>query len=145
LAELNAVRASGRLAANGNFSFTGTDVGRIKTGNVSYVWGIDRNGNLAPGPFTARPNIKFDALVIVSVDGSLTPTAIVLDLAHNSSTPLGAGSVHIHGKTIKVTVSGSLLPSTGLPPSQYRFNFWPTDSTGSVSSFVPEAKTVQVG
>ena len=69
-AELNAVKASGELSPNGTFTFTGTNKGAIKKAPAVYVWGIDRNGNLPPGPFTDRPNVKFDALVIVSLNSA---------------------------------------------------------------------------
>jgi hypothetical protein len=42
----------------------------------------------------------------------------------------------------------SALPSTGLPPSQYRFNYWPEDGQpGSthIASFPPEFNDAQVG
>jgi hypothetical protein len=48
-----------------------------------------------------------------------------------------------------VNVPGSLLPSTGLPPSQYRFNYWPEDPDPTlkeqIASFVPEFNDAQVG
>ena len=126
-AELNAVKASATLTSSGNFVLTGTNQGRINKAPAVYVWGIDRNGNLSPGPFNNRPDIKFDALVIVSFDSSLTPTAKVIDLASGATTNLPSSSVHVHGRTVSVTVPGSLLPSTGLAPSQFRFNYWPED------------------
>ena len=146
LAELNAVKASAILSANrSTFTFTGTNQGRINKTPAVYVWGIDRNGNLPAGPFTNRPNIKFDALVVVSLDSSLTPTAQVLDLASGGMTDLPAGSARIQGHTVSVTVPASLLPSTGLAPSQYRFNYWPEDggppTSSSVASFAPETST----
>src|SRR5262249_20753340 len=113
LPELNAVKASGKRAHNGNFTFTGTNQGRITQGTAVYVCGIDRNGNLSSGPFNGRPNIMFDAVVIVSFDNSLTPTAKVVDLASGATTNLPSSAVHVHGKTVSVTVAGSLLPSTG--------------------------------
>jgi hypothetical protein len=149
LAELNAVKASGKLAANGNFTFTGTNAGAIKTGPAVYVWGIDRSGHLSPGPFTGRPNIKFDAVVVVSLDSSLNATAKVIDESSGLTTVLPSGSVSVHGRTIAVTVPGNLLPSTGLTTSHYRFNFWPEDggppASSSVASFAPERTTAQVG
>jgi hypothetical protein len=149
LAELNAVRASGILTKQGSFVFTGTNKGRINQAPAVYVWGIDRSGNLPSGPFTGRPNIKFDALVVVSIDASLQPKALVLDLATGAMSNLPAGSASIHGKTISVTVPASLLPSTGLALSQYRYNYWPEDGgppvSSSVASFAPEFNTVQVG
>ena len=149
LAELNAVRASAELSPSGNFTFTGTNQGRINKAPAVYVWGVDRNGSLSPGPFTNRPNIKFDAVVVVSLDSSLTPTAVVMDLASGTRTQLPPGSASIHGHTVTVTVPGSLLASTGLAPSQYRFNYWPEDggppASSSVASFLPETSTAQVG
>jgi hypothetical protein len=116
LAELNAVKASGELSQNGTFTFTGTVQGAIKNASAGFVWGIDRNGNLPAGPFTDRPNVKFDAFVDVSLNSTLTPTATVVDLASNTTTVLPSGSVSIHGHTVTVKVSASLLPSTGLAP-----------------------------
>ena len=77
-AELNAVKASAELSPNGTFTFTGTNQGAIKKAPAVYVWGIDRNGNLPSGPFTDRPNVKFDAVVVVSLNSALTPTATVV-------------------------------------------------------------------
>ena len=100
-------------------------------------------------PFTGRPNIKFDAVVVVSLDASLTPSAFVQDLASGVKTPLPPGSSRISGRTVSVTVPASVLPSTGLAPSQYRFNYWPEDGgppvSSSVASFAPETNTAQVG
>jgi hypothetical protein len=96
-----------------------------------------------------RPNVRFDAVVIVTLDSSLTPTARVLDLANGTMTDLPSGSVSIRGRTVTVTVPTSLLPSTGLSLSQYRFNYWPEDGgppiSSSVASFAPEFTTAQVG
>ena len=87
LAELNAVKASAALSTGANtFTFTGTNQGPIRTAPAVYVWGIDRSGNLPPGPFTGRPNVKFDAVVIVALDSSLSPTAEVMDLASGATT-----------------------------------------------------------
>ena len=137
------------LSRNGKFTFTGTNQGRINTVPAVYVWGIDRNGNLPSGPFTNRPNIKFDAVVIVTLGPPRHLTAEVVDLAHGNSTNLPSGSARIKGSTVSVTVPSSLLPSTGLPTSQYHFNYWPEDGgppvSSSVASFAPEFTTAQVG
>jgi len=149
LAELNAVGASARLMRNGNFVFTGMNQGRITQAPAVYVWGIDRSGNLTPGPFTNRPNIRFDAVVIVSLDSSNNLSARVVDLANGTATDLSPGAARIHGRTVSVTVSSSLLPSTGLSLSHYRFNYWPEDGgppiSSSVASFAPEFSTARVG
>jgi hypothetical protein len=148
-AELNAVKASGKLSTSGVFVFTGTNRGKINQGPAVYVWGIDRSGNLPAGPFTNRPNIRFDAVVIVSLDTSLTPTASVFDLDSGKFTSLSSSAVSIHGRTVRVTVPENLLPSTGLVPSQFRFNYWPEDGgppgSSSVASFAPEFITARVG
>ena len=149
LGELNAVKATAKLSAAGIFTFTGTNARPINKGPAVYVWGVDRSGSLGPGPFTGRPKIKFDAVVTVAMDASRTLTAQVVDLTNGARTDLPAGSASIRGRTVTVSVPASLLPSTGLAPSQYRFNFWPEDggppSSSSVASFAPERTTAQVG
>jgi hypothetical protein len=149
LSELNAVKASGELSPDGNFTFTGTNQGKITRAPAVYVWGIDRSGNLPAGTFTNRPNIKFDAVVVVTLESAHSASAKVVDIANGTSTELPAGSASIKGSMVSVTVPGSLLPSTGLAPSQYRFNYWPEDgqapSSSSVASFAPETNTVRVG
>jgi hypothetical protein len=150
LAELDAVRATGTLSPNGSvFTFTGTNAGRISKAPAVYVWGIDRSPTPPPGPFEGRPGVTFDAVVIVSLDASLRPSAQVKDLVTGATTPLPPGSATISGRTVSVVVPTSLLPSTGLAPSQYRFNYWPEDGgppiASSVASFAPENTTAQVG
>jgi hypothetical protein len=147
LKELNATKASVKYSKSRNtFTITGTVQGKITDSQGLYVWGFDRNGNLPAGPFTNRPNVKFDAVVAVSLDSSLTPTAKVIDISTFNITTLPASAVHVKGKTITITVPASLLPSTGLAPSQYRFNFWPDfGSEQSVASFIPESGDAQVG
>ena len=149
LGELDAVKATAKLSAAGMFTFTGTNTRPINKGPAVYVWGVDRSRSLGPGPFTGRPNIKFDAVVTVSMDASRAVTAQVVDLTNGASTALPAGSASIHGRTVTVNVPAGLLPSTGLTPSQYRFNYWPEDAgpptSSSVASFAPERTTAQVG
>jgi hypothetical protein len=151
LAELNAVKASAEISADGTtITFTGTNQGRINKAPATYVWGIDRNGSLSPGPFQGRPNVRFDAVVTVSLSSSLAPTATVVDQVSGTTTALPAGSASISGRTVTVTVPMSLLPSTGLAPAQYRFNYWPEDgmtpaTSAVVGSFLPETSNAQVG
>jgi len=151
LAELNAVKASAELSADGStFTFSGTNAGKINKAPAVYIWGLDRNGNLPPGPFAGHANIRFDAVVVVSLNSSLTPTATVVDLASGTTTALPAGSASISGRTVSVSVASSLLPSTGLAPSQYRFNYWPEDgmspdTSAVVASFLPATTNAQVG
>ena len=60
--------AAGKLLPDGSFEFVGVNKGAIDP-NVAatYVFGIDRNGKLPTGPFDKRPDIRFDALVVVSL------------------------------------------------------------------------------
>src|SRR5205807_9219317 len=119
LAQLNAVAAAGERLPNGDFEFVGVNQGAIDPKvPATYVFGIDRNGKLAVGPFPDRPDIRFDALVVVSVQPGRAPTASVIDLTTHKSTSLPKGSVLVRGQVVSVNVPGRLLPSTGLDPSQ---------------------------
>jgi hypothetical protein len=152
LAQLNAVAAAGELLPNGNFEFVGVNQGAINP-NVpaTYVFGIDRSGKLPTGPFSGRPDIRFDALVEVTLTPGQAPTASVIDLANKTTTPLPQSSILINGNAVVVNVAGKLLLSTGLAPSQYRFNYWPEhpDPTltlqQQIASFAPEFNNAQVG
>ena len=150
LDQLNAVAAAGELLPDRSFNFVGVNKGAIDS-NVAatYVFGIDRNGKLPTGPFDKRPDIRFDALIEVSVTPGQATTASVIDLANHTFTILPQGSFSADGRVIAVNVPGSLLPSTGLPPSQFRFNYWPEDPDPSlkepIASFAPEFNDAQVG
>ena len=150
LDQLNAVAAAGELLPDGSFNFVGVNKGAIDP-NVAatYVFGIDRNGKLPTGPFDKRPDIRFDALIEVSVTPGQATTASVIDLANHTFSILPQGSFSADGRVIAVNVPGSLLPSTGLPPSQFRFNYWPEDPDPSlkeqIASFAPEFNDAQVG
>jgi hypothetical protein len=148
---LNAVAAAGKLLPDGSFEFVGVNKGAIDP-NVAatYVFGIDRNGKLPAGQFPSRPDIRFDALVVVSLKPGQAITASVIDLATQKTTSLPQGSVLIRGPVVALTVPGGLLPSTGLAPSQFRFNYWPEhpDPTltlqQQIASFAPEFNNAQV-
>ena len=96
-----------------------------------------------------RGERRISATLTLLPFGPRRPRNTVNDLASGTSTVLPSSLVSIHGQTVKVKLSASLLPSTGLAPSQYRFNFWPEDGgpvvSSSVSSFVLEFTTAQVG
>src|SRR5262249_41188243 len=128
LAQLNAIAAAGELLPNGSFVFVGVNQGVIDPNvQATYVFGVDRSGTLPTGPFPGRPDIRFDALVVVSIKPGSATTASVIDLVSHKTTSLPTSSFVIVGKAVAVNVPGSLLPSTGLPPSQYRYNYWPED------------------
>ena len=70
----------------------------------------------------------------------------MIDLKSGIMWTLSARSTSIRNKMVRVVVPASFLPSTGLAPSQYRFNFWPDyDTPNAVASFVPEFTDAQVG
>jgi len=143
LPQLNAVAAAGELLPNGNFVFVGVNQGAIDPAvPATYVFGVDRNGALPTGPFPDRPDIRFDALVVVKLVPGQATTATVLDLTgQNKPVALPAGTFFAAGHEVAVIVPGSALSSTGLPPSQYRFNYWPEDGklgAAHIASFAPE-------
>jgi hypothetical protein len=149
LAQLNAVKATGTLLRNGNFRFIGVNQRAINPGvTATYVVGVDRNGNLPTGPFPDRPDIRFDATVAVKLVAGHAPTVTLTNLATKASTTLQDSALRISGRSLSVVVPGSLLPSTGLSPSQYRYDFWPEDGLAgstNIASFAPETHDIRVG
>ena len=149
LTELNAVAAAGERLPNGDFEFVGVNQGAIDPRvQATFVFGVDRSGKLPPGPFPGRPDIRFDALVTVTLTPGQAPTASVTDLATNTTTSLPKDSFQILAQALTVTIPGDLLPSTGLDPSQYRFDYWPEDGNPGLThtaSFASEFNDVQVG
>ena len=115
---------------------------------ATYVFGVDRNGNLPTGTFPDRPNIRFDATVAIKIVPGKSPTVVVTDLANKTTTTVQDPTLQISGKKIRVVIPGSLLPSTGLTPSQFRYNFWPEDGLAgstNIASFAPELHDIRVG
>jgi hypothetical protein len=149
LRQLDVVSATGTLLRDGSFRFLGVNQGVINP-NVpaTYVIGVDRSGNLPAGPFPDRPNIRFDATVVVKIVPGQSPTVTVNDLAKKTSTTVQSSALRISGRQIEVVIPGSLLPSTGLRPSQFRYDFWPEDGLAgstNIASFAPEFHDIQVG
>jgi hypothetical protein len=148
LAQLNVVSATGTLLSDGNFRFLGVTQGAINpTVRATYVIGVDRSSNLPAGSFPDRPNIRFDATVAIKIAPGEAPSVTVTDLAHKTSTTLPDTALQISGRKISVVVPGSLLPSTGLTPSHYRYDFWPEDGLAgstNIASFAPESHDIRV-
>jgi hypothetical protein len=149
LAQLDVVKASGQLLRNGNFRFLGVNQDAINPSVLAtYVIGVDRNGHLPTGPFPDRPNIRFDATIAIKIVPGKATTAVVTDIANKTTTTLPGSMVQISGREVRVEVPGSLLPSTGLAPSHYRYNFWPEDGLAgstNIASFAPETHDIRVG
>jgi hypothetical protein len=149
LAQLNVVSATGTLLRDGSFHFLGVTQGVINPiVRATYVFGVDRSGNLPTGPFPGRPNIRFDATVVVKIVPGQAPTITVTDLAKKTSSTVPDSALQISGRKVGVVIPGSLLPSTGLTPSHFRYNFWPEDGLAgstNIASFAPEFHDIQVG
>jgi hypothetical protein len=149
LAQLDVMKATGQLRGDGSFRFLGVNKGAIDPNvTATYVFGVDRNGNLPTGPFPDRPDIRFDATVAIKIVPGKSPTVTLTDLAKKTSTTLPDSALRISGRDVEVVVPGSLLPSTGLAPSQYRYDFWPEDGLAgstNIASFAPEFHDIRVG
>jgi hypothetical protein len=149
LAQLDVVKATGTLLRDGSFHFVGVTQG-VNDPNVraTYVFGVDRNGHLPTGPFPGRPNIQFDATIVIKIVPGQSPTVTVTDLTNKTSTTVQDSALQISGKKIGVLIAGSLLPSTGLAPSHFQYNFWTEDGLAgstNIASFAPEFHDIQVG
>jgi hypothetical protein len=149
LAQLDAVRATGQLLRDGSFRFLGVNAGAIDPNvTATYVFGVDRSGHLPTGPFPGRPDIRFDATVAIKIVPGRSSTVTVTDLANKTSTTLPGSALRISGRAVEVTLPGSLLPSTGLASSQFRYDYWPEDGlpgSTNIASFAPEAHDIRVG
>jgi hypothetical protein len=149
LTQLDVVRATGTLRRDGSFRFLGVTKGVIDPNvRATYVVGVDRSGKLPAGPFPDRPNIRFDATVVIKIAPGQSPTVTVNDLANKTSTTVPSSALQISGRQIAVAIPGSLLPSTGLTPSRFRYDFWPEDGLAgstNIASFAPEFHDIQVG
>jgi hypothetical protein len=149
LAELDAVAAAGVRLPNGSFTFIGVNQGVIdRSVPATYVFGIDRSGHLPTGPFPGRPDIRFDATVVIKLVPGQAPTVTLNDLANKTVTTFQAPTLAISNNVVAVNIPGYLLPSTGLSPSQFRYAYWPEDGQmGSthIASFGPEFQDIQVG
>jgi hypothetical protein len=134
----------------GGFVFTASTVGAINSSQSSfYVFGINRGGATAPGPFPERPNIVFDAEIIIatSPDG-FTGTVELLNSKGQvtSSTSLFDSQITFSNNQVRVVVNASLLPSTSPPGTadpqdHYSSAFWAGISASDprrIASFTPE-------
>ena len=111
-------RGGGRRAApERDFEFVGVNQGAIDPKvPATYVFGIDRSGKLPAGPFPDRPDIRFDAVVVVTLTPGQAPTASVTDLTTSKTTSLPRGSVLIRGQVVAVTVPGACSPRRASTP-----------------------------
>jgi hypothetical protein len=101
LPQLEAVKASGKLLKNGSFTFTGVNRGAIDPNvRATYMFGIDRSGNLPAGPIPGRPNIRFDAVVYARLVPGKAPSLTVYDAAAKKYTFMPNSGVVVSGIVI---------------------------------------------
>jgi hypothetical protein len=155
---LNARMATAR-AGRGVLNLAGVMRGAIDThpatpdGSSFYVFGVDRGTTAVTAPFPGRPNVKFDAVVAVSVQPSGI-TASVTDLAHPGGplvTTLDPSAARVRGDRVQVSVPlGLLTADAALPVRGWGINLWPRTALPpkgdfhTVASFVPEDATFPV-
>jgi hypothetical protein len=131
--DLRVQGALGRLFYRRGFVFTGLTVGVInRSQSAFYVFGVNRGGASPPGPFPGRPNIFFDAEIIVatSPDG-VSGTVELLNSQGQvtSTTSLANNAVSFFRNHVVVIMGAGLLPSTSPPGTarpfdRYSFSFW---------------------
>jgi hypothetical protein len=148
--DLDVTRVDGRITGPGEVRLTGRHAGAIgTTPGAAYVWGIDRGTGteiLAGLEPSVGAGVTFDAVAVLIPAGE----SFVLDLAAGTDpVPLAPSAVSIAGKSISVTLTEALLPSTRFDFEDYGYNLWPryapdgvnpSDNT-QISDFAPDAST----
>jgi PEP-CTERM motif len=132
------------------FFFTSTLADNVGlTPGAFYVWGVDRGKGterFVGGSPSIGAGVKFDAVVVLRPDTSVTVT----DIINAKSTNLGLGKASINGATISASIAGSLLPTfgAGFPEKgHYTANLWPRVGAGNnnqVTDFAPNASNLLV-
>lgn len=148
--DLDVTRVNALLTGPGQVQLIGGHNAPIgTTEGVAYVWGIDRGQGaelltLPDPPIGA--GVTFDAVAILLPNG----TGVVIDLlAGTPPTSIDPAAIDVSGKTISVTLSEALLPSTGFAFSDYGYNLWPRFAPDmvdpgnnlQVSDLAPDAST----
>lgn len=132
--------------AAGTLIFTSTSAGNIGiTDTAIFVWGINRGAGFANFAGIGLPDIKFDAVVVITAVGG----GFVLTLDDFTQTNLPSGDISINGPDIAAIVPLSLLPSLGFAPVDYTVNLWPRsqpiiDQVEVISDFAPDATNAAV-
>lgn len=112
-----------------------------------YVWGFNRG--VGSGNFAAigRPDVKFDALVIIQNEG----TGVINDLTgQNPQASFGASATTINGNSMSTVIPIALLPTRGFALGDYTWNLWPrfggagVTGTAQISDFAPDSTNRQV-
>jgi hypothetical protein len=128
---------------NNTMTFTASVNGAVGTTTAgAWVWGLDRGKGTELFLPAFGAGVKFDSVLALSVDPT-QPSAFIDIVNGGAISPLPAGAVHVNGNTISATVPVSMLPSAGLAPASYTWNFWPESKLGQapfVSDFAPDAR-----
>jgi hypothetical protein len=126
--------------------------GPVFTGGPNlYVWGWDRGGAAAtPPPFPDEPNVRFNAVLVVTADPANGTTLTGIIILLNGAAPQPVTPVLIAPDTIAVSFPASMLPSTGFTPAQYTWNLWPRNGLGGtpaaqIGSFIPDNTMASLG
>lgn len=134
------------LTASQNIVLTARMSGPIFTGGPNfYVWGFDRGGAVnTVAPFPDEPNVKFNAVVVVTADpANGTNLTGIVNLLDGSTPKSVTSAVLLAPDTMQIVVAASLLPSTGFAPPAYTWNLWPRNALGGapsaqIASFIPD-------
>ena len=129
-------------------SFAAVPLYRIFCQATGFGGTTQRSARAADHMLNRTIEIRFDATVAVKIVPGESPTVVVTDLANKTTTTVQAPNLKISGKQIKVVIPGSLLPSTGLARSQFRYDFWPEDGLAgstNIASFAPNTHDIRVG
>lgn len=124
----------------GTFTFTSTSAGNIGTTPPSiFVWGVNRGAGFVDFADIGLPDIKFDAVVVLTAGGA----GFVMTLDNGIQTNLPSANININGPDLFATVPLSLLPSLGFAPAAYTVNLWPRsapiiDQVEVISDFAPD-------
>jgi hypothetical protein len=143
---LSAIGADGLFStATATITVTARMAGPVFTGGPNlYVWGWDRGGaSTSPAPFPDEPNVKFNAVLVVTADPANGSTLTGIINLLDGSTPQPVTPVLTAADTIRVSFPASMLPSTGFTPANYTWNLWPRIGLGGtpaaqIASFIPD-------
>jgi len=142
---INAIGADGSfISSTQTISLIAQMAGPVFAGGPNYyVWGFDRGG-ATNAPFPDEPNVKFNAVLVVTADPA-NGTALIATVNLLNGTPaVPVAAALLAPDTIQVFVPASALPATGtLTASQYRWNLWPRSGVGGsataqIASFIPD-------
>ena len=132
-----------------NFYLSATMAGDIGlTEGGIYIWGVNRGSGIALLNQIANPiggpNIKFDTFIQINQDGTAALTRMNTRgpaLEFLPPVPLVAS---LSGRTVRLTLKLSDLPSEGFAAKDYEFNLWPrfpdVNGNENVADFAPDGE-----